>query len=34
VRRYGIKEQKAMPLQTFVEVLGQEIRERKHVKAW
>ena len=34
VRRYGIKEQKAMPLQTFVEVLAQEIKDRKHVKAW
>jgi threonyl-tRNA synthetase len=34
VRRYGIKEQKAMPLASFVEMLGQEIKERRHVKSW
>jgi threonyl-tRNA synthetase len=34
VRRYGIKEQKAMPLATFMEVLAAEILGRKHVKAW
>jgi len=34
VRRYGIKEQKAMPLQTFMEMLAGEIKERRHVKAW
>jgi len=34
VRRYGIKEQKSMPLQTFVEMLSAEIKERQHVKAW
>ncbi|MDC3952592.1 threonine--tRNA ligase [Polyangium jinanense] len=34
VRRYGIKEQKAMPLAGFVEMLSQEIKERRHVKSW
>ncbi|MDI1450660.1 threonine--tRNA ligase [Polyangium sp. 6x1] len=34
VRRYGIKEQKAMPLASFVEMLSQEIKERRHVKSW
>lgn len=34
VRRYGIKEQKAMPLTGFMEMLAQEIKERRHVKAW
>jgi threonyl-tRNA synthetase len=34
VRRYGIKEQKAMPLTSFVEMFAQEIKERRHVKAW
>ena len=34
VRRYGIKEQKAMPLDAFVPMPAAEIKERKHVKAW
>jgi threonyl-tRNA synthetase len=34
VRRYGIKEQKGMPLASFVEMLALEIKERRHVKAW
>ncbi len=34
VRRYGIKEQKAMPLAGFMEMLAQEIKERRHVKSW
>ncbi|MDT5157408.1 MAG: threonyl-tRNA synthetase [Acidobacteriota bacterium] len=34
VRRYGIQEQRAMPLDIFVNQLQAEIRERKHVKEW
>jgi threonyl-tRNA synthetase len=34
VRRYGIQEQRAMPLDAFVDMLQAEIRERKHVRDW
>ena len=34
VRRYGVAEQKSMPLAGFIEMLAQEIKERRHVKAW
>jgi threonyl-tRNA synthetase len=34
VRRYGIKEQRAMSLETFIPAIQVEIRERRHVKEW
>lgn len=34
VRRYGIEEQRTMPLDAFVPMILAEIRERRHVRAW
>jgi threonyl-tRNA synthetase len=34
VRRYGIQEQRSMSLDAFVEMLRNEIRERRHVREW
>ncbi len=34
VRRYGIEKQITMPLETFLSMLDDEIRERRHVKDW
>ena len=34
VRRYGIKEQRAMSLDTLVSTIQAEIRERRHVTEW
>jgi threonyl-tRNA synthetase len=32
VRRYGIEQQESMPLDAFIDVVTEEIRERRHVK--
>jgi threonyl-tRNA synthetase len=34
VRRYGIEQQRAMPLGELVELIRREIAQRKHVKSW
>ncbi len=34
VRRYGIKEQRSMPLEEALGMLRAEIQERRHVTEW